>query len=475
LITAVTGSGALGFAGALVVLCGGALISGIGVVNGFFEGGSAYPFIPFLRRPIPSLSFPFLFGFFYFLWKGISDRTSRAWSWAAAGGLCFGALVYSYFYLWTSAASVLAALIVAVAIGGKAARKELTFLLQTAAVSALTMVPYLLMLAGRNKMADEAQLLVLTRTPDLWRNVEIAGFIVIAASAAIWIFWREAETRRMAAFAAALAASPIIVFNQQVVTGRSLQPFHYEFYVINYVTLLAVVIVIAIVWHRFLFSRRKLSRGAATIVAAAAIIWGCLETTETTKFWDDVNIARDKAMPVDTRLRELAQETGSGREMTTLNLESLQADGQTTVAPQPVLWARHQNTFAGLTSIAESRERYYKLLYYSGADGEWLRMALTGCRDIEACMALFGWDRFNGRLSANARPLTMPEVDEESARFDRFCRSFSAREAAEPRLWFLITDTSIEGLENVDKWYERDDGELHGDYILYRLKLRETQ
>ena len=103
------------FAGTLVVLFGGALVSGIGAINGFFEGGAAYPFIPFLRRPIPSLAFPFLFAFFACLWNGLAavDRRRRA-VYAIAAMLCFSVLVFSYFYLWTSAAAVLAGAIIAV-------------------------------------------------------------------------------------------------------------------------------------------------------------------------------------------------------------------------------------------------------------------------------------------------------------------------------------------------------------------------
>ncbi len=59
LILSFTEDAGVAFAGTLAVLFGGAVVSGIGAINGFFEGGAAYPFIPFLRRPIPSLSFHF--------------------------------------------------------------------------------------------------------------------------------------------------------------------------------------------------------------------------------------------------------------------------------------------------------------------------------------------------------------------------------------------------------------------------------
>ena len=53
-------------------------------------------------------------------------------------------------------------------------------------------------------------------------------------------------------------------------------------------------------------------------------------------------------------------------------------------------------------------------------------------------MALFGWDRFNARLSANARPLTKPEIDEEVREFSGFVSGFDLADAEEPRLSYLI-------------------------------------
>ncbi|HTK36879.1 MAG TPA: hypothetical protein VL325_00175, partial [Pyrinomonadaceae bacterium] len=50
LILSFTDDDLLAFAVTLVVMAGGAVITGIGAINGFFEGGVAYPFFPFLRR-----------------------------------------------------------------------------------------------------------------------------------------------------------------------------------------------------------------------------------------------------------------------------------------------------------------------------------------------------------------------------------------------------------------------------------------
>jgi hypothetical protein len=88
-------------------------------------------------------------------------------------------------------------------------------------------------------------------------------------------------------------------------------------------------------------------------------------------------------------------------------------------------------------------------------------------------MALFGWDRFNARLSANARSLTKPEIDDEVRKFSGFVKEFDLVDAEEPRLSYLIVyESSRDTLQNVEKWYDLDAGERLGEYRLYKLKLR---
>jgi hypothetical protein len=253
-----------------------------------------------------------------------------------------------------------------------------------------------------------------------------------------------------------------------------LQPFHYEFYVINYVVLLAAVLIVWIFWRKILGKTKTISIILLSLLAAAAIGWGYIEARETTAIWDEINVQRDEAMPVNLRLRELAGENiETAKLQTTLNLEPLQADSQPTAAPQAVLWARHQHVFAGLKDWDENKRRYYQLLYYSDLNSDYLRNALTGCRNIEACMALFGWDRFNARLSANARPLTLPEIEEEVENFKKFTENFSITDAHNPTLDYVVFYGEDEKkLKNLDRWYEREAGEILGKYTLFRLKLK---
>lgn len=476
LIVSITEDKYLAAVGTLLVMVGSSFIIGIGAINSFYEGGVAYPFFPFMRRYIPSSVFPFMFAFFACLWNGLKEEEKKTRIiYAVLASLNFTALVFSYFYVWTAAGAVLFGLTLFLFIfRADDWRKNAEFILIADILCILPLLPYAFLLSKRDETMDKAQLLVLTRQPDLWRSVEIIGYIVLALIGLAIVLKIAKLSEKKAYFVAAFAFAPFLVMNQQVLSGRSLQPFHYEFYVINYVVLLSVVLLVTIFWERYINQIKLLSAILTLVIGAAAVVWGYVEARETTVFWDSINIRRDEAMPVNLRLRTLAENNiESAKHQATLNLEALQADGQTTVAPFSVVWARHQHVFAGLHSWEENKQRYYQLLYYSDLDENWLRRALSGCQDIEACMALFGWDRFNARLSANARPLTQPEIDEEVRRFAEYSKNFKETDAVNPQISYLVVFNETEnGLKNFDRWYERDQGEVLGKYTLYKVKLK---
>jgi hypothetical protein len=300
----VTRDNLLSLAGTVGVIATGGLISGIGAVNSLYDSGSAYPFFPYLRRHVPSLSFPFLFAMIGCVWCGLrSVELKRQIIWALLAGACFAVLTFSYFYLWTSAAAVLAMLVLFSLAPGDGRREALRFLAILGGICLLVLVPYAWLVSGRNPMMDKAQLLVHTRAPDLFRNIEVIGFVLIALLGIIWC--RLKLERRTVLFIAAMAAAPIVAFNQQVITGRSLQPFHYEYYSINYIAGLAVFLTAAILFKRFATDKALIP--AALSVAALLTAWGIFEAVETTRIWDDINLVRDEAKPVGS------QAPGTGR------------------------------------------------------------------------------------------------------------------------------------------------------------------
>jgi hypothetical protein len=477
LIVSITEDALLASVGTLIVIVGSALIIGMGAINGFYENGVAYPFFPFLRRYIPSLAFPFLFAFFACLWNGLQSETKAKQAiYSAFASLCFAVQVYSYFYVWTAAGAVIFGLALLVLLfRSKEWRKDFIFLTITGALCLFTIVPYAMLLADRSEMMDKAQLLVFTRQPDLLRTIEVIGYIILTLTAlALWKRFTKLEEKK-AYFIGAFALAPFLVFNQQVLTGRSLQPFHYEFYVINYVVLLAIVLIVAVFWQRFISSSKIVSIGLLSILGLVSIGWGCIEARETTAIWDSTNVRRDEAMPVNLYLRELAAgDIESAKRQITLNLEAIQADSQPTVAPQAVLWARHQHVFAGLKDWDENKKRYFQMLYYSDLSANSLRQSLINCRDIEACMALFGWDRFNPRLSANARPLTRAEIELEVQNYAQFSNNFSIEDAQNPLLTYVIVYNETRNqLINLDAWYERVPVKITNEYTLYEVKIKQ--
>jgi hypothetical protein len=148
----------------------------------------------------------------------------------------------------------------------------------------------------------------------------------------------------------------------------------------------------------------------------------------------------------------------------------IHADSLPTTAPQAVLWARHQHIFAGVT-LEENRERLFQLFYYVGADEHWMRQMLSD--NIVIQIALFGWGRLSDRLTVNAQPITPTEVEAEVERYRTYIQTFTRERAAHPTLAYVVTHADGEAdLTNLDRWYERDAGELVGKFKLYRVKLR---
>jgi hypothetical protein len=53
---------------------------------------------------------------------------------------------------------------------------------------------------------------------------------------------------------------------------------------------------------------------------------------------------------------------------------------------------------------------------------------------------------------------------------------FSREHASNPRLSYLVTPIGEEpSLANLDRWYERDAGERIGEFMFYRVRLRDEE
>jgi hypothetical protein len=479
----VTGNSLFAMAGALVVLCGGALAAGEGAFAELYNGWEygAYPYFPFLRRYLPAIPFPFFFALGISLWALVgtqanTEKFRKQILWIVLAAACFFAMVFSYFYIWTSAAAWLGIMgmlwLIVRPENWKADIKNFALL---GSLCALILACYAWLLSQRGETMDQVQLLVLTHKPDLFRMPELISYLVLLLLIAAVLFKVIALKDRPTIFAFSFALVPLLTFNQQVITGRSLQPIHYQVFIVNYVAAFSLVLATGLVLKTTFEKYRQMSALAISIVALAAIAWGFVECHYTVRVLDEANLARDEAMPLARRLSELApNDTPSpdANRAVVFPVDILTGDDEPTVAPQAVLWARHQHVFAGV-SWDENKERYYQTLYYMGYDEKWLDYQLKNGNFV-AMIALFGWGRHTDRLTADSKPLTYGEVNQEVQKFAAYYKNFDYQKATHPTLSYMVVpnETDVD-LTNLDRWYRRDKGEVFGKFTLYKLEIKE--
>lgn len=440
----------------LILLCG--ILASANLIT----SGNAYAVFSFLRRYIPSVAFPLVFLFCGFIWRAYTRPAGKALWWTAAAGIVFGLLVYSYFFLWTA---VGAWFFCFTSLWLLARPKERKHVLKCGVICAAVMVasilPYFEMLALRAPTTDEDQALVLTHAPDLFRFTEIFGAVIIALLAfgvrRDRITWRSP----VVLFAASCAVVPFVVFNQQIITGRSLQPFHYEQFILNYLVLVSAVITDHLLWR--LLQRRPV------FTVALAIIVGLTLAVKTSQVHLRENILRDEAIPLFRELEEDAlRHPSPGAALFDKTL--LSASSQTTCSSLPLFWSLYSYTYGGMTT-EEEHERLFQYFYYLGVDGPKLETILNSGSLFRG--AVFGLTRVNSTLTQNFKPISAEEIRTEVDAYSAYVRAFSAKEA---NLWPLSYVILVEGrpydLSNLDRWYERDQGEQIGSSVVFRVNLR---
>lgn len=466
-------------AGALVVLAGGALFAGEGAIGEILDTSYAYPYFPGFRRYIPAMAFPAFFALAALVWKiFVSEGSERkaaegplVFLLIGAASLAFGYTVFSYFYVWTTAAAWLGCLfVVFLVIRPEGFAGDIKKFALLGVGCGAFLLPYAYLLSNRSHTMDDVQLLVLTRSPDLLRVPEIVSFAVLVIIAAGVVVGRLRLIDRAVMYGISLAMVPFVVFNQQIITGKALQPIHYQVFIGNYVAGLALVIATGLIIRGLVPSGKiKLAFAALALIAAA---WGFVECHYTVRILDDVNVIRDESMPVGRRLTELAAGSVDKHEQVVMHFGIAEADDLPTIAPQSVLWARHQHVFAGVT-WQENKERYYQYLYYGGITPQQLAEGMKRNGDFVSIIALFGWGRHTDRLNSGYKPLSFGEIDAEVLNYANYIRDFDpATSGIRPLDYAVSSVDSPPDYSFIDKWYERDDGEVIGKYVLYKLKFR---
>jgi hypothetical protein len=468
----------LAAAGSVIILCFGALAAGQGLIH-VLVSGDQYSFLPFIRRFEPAAPFPLFFVFCTFVWKSLNDDRRHSLAWAAAAGLALDVLIFSYFFLWTAAFAWFACLaLLWFAAYPNRQRRDIKSFLTVLLLGVAALAPYVVLLSRRSATMDAGQKLAISHAPDLFRVPELIGLLTIALIVVGQlrgrINWRTAESL----FPASFALMPLVVFNQQVITGRSLQPFHYEQFIANYVALVGLVVASAIVWRGSEAPQRPIRYRIVGWLVFVALWWAGMEVLAPTKVLNRDNQFIDRAAAVCQRLGKLSK---TDERIATINLETdsyplvLASDNKVaiilpTFAPHAVLWAPHFD-FLNLRP-GESRERFYEYLYYTGVDGGRLAKELRDPMSTFAAAA-FGHERVIPDLSVQAKPITGEEIAAQVAEYQTYYSSFTREQAGEHIISYVVVPVSAgPDLSNLDRWYQRDKGEQVGDYMLYRVQLR---
>ncbi|HVE59153.1 MAG TPA: hypothetical protein VNB22_20185 [Pyrinomonadaceae bacterium] len=470
----ITGDSLYAMMGSLLVLAGGALAAGEGAIGEIFDFSYSYPYFPAFRRYVPAMPFPFFLAMIALIWLLVNTQDLRKRIiYCVLAALCFSFTNFSYFYTWTTAVAWLGCL----ALMWLSARpegfwKDFKAFIALGAGCLLSLGIYAVLLSNRSHTMDDVQLLVSTHAPDLLRvpiYISLVALLIIIIGVLLKkINFKDRETL----FAVSLALVPLVVFNQQIITGRSLQPIHYQVFIGNYVAALALVVAVGILLKKSEIFNKTSVKAAITLVALLAVVWGFVECHYTVRVLDDANIERDKGFDVGRYLTEISKQNGDTHKTVIMPFSMLQGDDLPTIAPQSVLWARHQHVFAGVT-WQENKERYYQYLHFQGVTPEELADSMKTKGDFVSVIALFGWGRHTDRLNSAYKPLTYGEIDEEAQIYGEYIKNFNPRSSPDTVLSYVVVPSDWQvDFANIDKFYQREQIAIFPAYTLYRVTLK---
>src|SRR2546423_2404350 len=174
-LVCVTGDNRVAAAGTLFVLAFGSAAAGQGLLGVWLKADVSSLGLPFLRRYQPAASFFIFFVFCTFIWLALT-ATNKRWAriYPAFSGAAIAILVFSYLYLWTTAAAWL----VCVAFLWLYFRpidrhRAIEVLAIIGSAMLLTLPGYLYLLLHRSQTLDQTQTLISTHRPDLFRLPEM--------------------------------------------------------------------------------------------------------------------------------------------------------------------------------------------------------------------------------------------------------------------------------------------------------------
>lgn len=259
-----------------------------------------------------------------------------------------------------------------------------------------------------------------------------------------------------------------------------MQAFHFEDFVVNYGTLISLIILIRLFWN-------PVPRRVLIWTAGLTFAWGMIAVGLPARLaLVPIAVANDQNIPVLLRLKQLSVQDGTVSDLRTKGQTSTLVFSPSTAMIRLLPTWTSQGTLLDLTGVdcrgltrAERKRLFYMHLYYSKTEiaalGAVLRGAPYESHDelSSARSFLFGHERVFPALTTQFKPIREEEVADEVAAYQRYSDSFSLEEVLHrPIKYAVIPGNRTFDFTNLDRWYERDQGERVGPHTLYRLKLR---
>jgi hypothetical protein len=474
LINLVSGAPKFSASGAVFVICFGGFAAGVGLVSLWANTGQYY-FLPFMRRYEPSAMIPVFFLFCGFNWRSLRTQGSPSFVWAITAGLTLAVLIFSYLYLWTTAVAWLVSLALLWLLVYRQNLKAFVISFSTImAVCALALIPYALLLGHRSATLATDQKLTASHAPEFLRVPELISIFSVLVLVLFGIRKRMKWKQPEMVMALSFLLAPLLVFNQQIVTGKSLQPFHFEMFITNYLVLVGVVLGAFLIYQAGGLKNLTINRVAVWIVMIS-LWWAAIELVIHTKVIVNESKVIDSAAGVCHRLREKSQNESSGLPPNNnprplvLTTDYQVSTILPTFAPQAVLWSPNFD-FINI-GPEERRDRLYKFLYLSDFDGNKFGAALRQPMSTLAAVT-FGHERVLPDLAVNTKPISEDEIAGKVSDYEQFCQTFTRETASSHPLSYVVAPVSGANLTNLDRWYERDEGERIDGWLLYTVKLR---
>ncbi|NNE66019.1 MAG: hypothetical protein HKN33_05580 [Pyrinomonadaceae bacterium] len=428
----------------------------------------------FMRRSVPAISFPVLIAFHFFVLKFFDD-SKKGTFWAAAIISSFAVLIYSYLFHWTVAAAWITAFALLMLIFKKdeILRLKATILAIGSAMTIL-LIPYVLLVTSRGSDIDSVQLFVNTRMPDLLRVSELIGLlstVLIFAGARNGLFVLK-DTRTL--FLISMNCVPFIVFNQQILTGLTFQPFHYSIFAVNYTVLISLCAVAFSYLNRYV--KRSQANRIFVVLTVCGIFLGSMGTVVKAMELRPVNLMRDKFAGVAKVINKIEQSHGGKSESGDIvffgfaNFTYPHNDDFPMYLSIPVLWSPHQIVYSDL-SRTDTRSRIFAKLHLEGIDMKQIRENIKSNPILRR--GLFGWGREDFRLSGTSNPISKKEMGLLSESYSAFRNEFDSEKARKFELKYLVTyEAAPISFDEIDRWYKRTLIVTREGYRAYRLRLR---